>query len=1030
MKLKPNLFQRASRFVLVPSFAGVFIGASTPGVHAATWENTGTSDWNTATNWNPDGVPSGQAAIINTNTGSIATISANPTSTPGDVIVGDASGTNGLLRQTGGTLTVGSWLKIGHNGGTGVYNLTGTGTGGTYTGLSQGSGSITVNNFGNLRLGGDSTSNTTGNGTLNINTTGSVNVSNADFRVGSNGSGILNMDSGTINRTGSGVFRVGQGAGVTGLMRISGGTVNNSGEFWIGNDSGSNGTVTLSGGNIEQDSWLSIGRNGGTGVLNVSGGTLNKIATNSQIVVGDGTFAGITSTGTLNQTGGTINVAREFWIGQGSGAGSLSTGTATVSNGSLNVNSWLAVGRNGGTGTLTISGTATVDQGITDSGSNLELTNFGVGGSGTVNLNGGILTANGVAHAGGAGGTSVFNFNGGTLRARKDNTTFMQGLTTARVRDNGAVIDSGNFSVTIEQSLLRSGSFGDAGTGILRKIGAGTVTFTGSGDNAGLRARVEVGTLVLAKTSSGSVHAVGTAGGTDYALQITGGTAKLGGTNGDQIYQNSAVNMTGGTFDFAGMSEGFDGLSGSAGTITNSTAATTSTLTLGQNNSAGTQNFSGIIQNGAGTMALVKTGTGTQTLSGANTYSGGTTLNGGTLAIRNNGALGTGSLNIGTGTTLSNSDTVSHTLANNIVFGSGAGMAATFSAGSNLTLNGALSGGSSGIQITVQGAGTVAIANSGHNLGSAATPAVWTVTGGGTLALTQGNNLGNLPSAATTQVILDNGTFNTVTANASFFSARGMQVKAAGGTWLDSAGGISFDGAVANNGPFTINTSVSNATTTLNGAVSGSGSLIKSGAGTLVLSSGTNSYTGVTTVSAGKLVVNGNISSSITTTVSSTGTLGGSGTVGTLVVQAGGTLSPGNSPGTLNTGTLELQSGSTLGIEINGTTPGSGYDQLNLTGSATLAGLLSVSLGFTPTNGNLFFILMNDSTDAVNGTFSGLADGSEFNVGDQEFKISYFGDSTTSAFTGGNDVVLMAIPEPGAALLGGLGLMVLLRRRR
>jgi hypothetical protein len=183
-------------------------------------------------------------------------------------------------------------------------------------------------------------------------------------------------------------------------------------------------------------------------------------------------------------------------------------------------------------------------------------------------------------------------------------------------------------------------------------------------------------------------------------------------------------------------------------------------------------------------------------------------------------------------------------------------------------------------------------------------------------------------------------------------------------------------------------------------------------------------------VTAGKLVVNGNISTSVTTTVSNSGTLGGSGTVGSIVVQTGGTLAPGNSPGILNTGTLDLQSGSTFAIEINGITPGADYDQLNVTGSVTLAGLLNVSLGFTPTNGDLFFILLNDSNDLVNGTFSGLADSSEFTVGDQEFRISYFGNSQTSSFTGGNDVVLMAIPEPRAALLGGLGLLVLLRRRR
>ena len=60
----------------------------------------------------------------------------------------------------------------------------------------------------------------------------------------------------------------------------------------------------------------------------------------------------------------------------------------------------------------------------------------------------------------------------------------------------------------------------------------------------------------------------------------------------------------------------------------------------------------------------------------------------------------------------------------------------------------------------------------------------------------------------------------------------------------------------------------------------------------------------------------------------------------------------------------------------------------------------------------------------------GLADNAWFMAGSQWFKIGYSGDTGSNSFTGGNDVVLMAVPEPGAALLGGLGMLALLRRRR
>ncbi len=92
--------------------------------------------------------------------------------------------------------------------------------------------------------------------------------------------------------------------------------------------------------------------------------------------------------------------------------------------------------------------------------------------------------------------------------------------------------------------------------------------------------------------------------------------------------------------------------------------------------------------------------------------------------------------------------------------------------------------------------------------------------------------------------------------------------------------------------------------------ISGSGNLIKAGAGTLYLT-GTSSYTGKTYVNAGLLVVDGDITSSPDPIVASGGVLSGIGTVGSTIVQAGGTLKGGNPTGTLTiTGDLTLESGS------------------------------------------------------------------------------------------------------------------------
>jgi hypothetical protein len=184
--------------------------------------------------------------------------------------------------------------------------------------------------------------------------------------------------------------------------------------------------------------------------------------------------------------------------------------------------------------------------------------------------------------------------------------------------------------------------------------------------------------------------------------------------------------------------------------------------------------------------------------------------------------------------------------------------------------------------------------------------------------------------------------------------------------------------------------------------------------------------------------VNGNISTSVHTTVQTGATLGGSGSVGALTIDSGGFFSPGNSPGIETVNGNYIQNG-TLQVEIEGLTAGNGtgfHDQVVVNGTVTLNGALSLTSfsGFTPVNGDLIFILLNDGTDAITGTFTGLAQGDVVgNYLGKDWKISYTADSTANTFTGtlnGNDIALTAIPEPRAALLGGLGLLALLRRRR
>jgi autotransporter-associated beta strand protein len=223
--------------------------------------------------------------------------------------------------------------------------------------------------------------------------------------------------------------------------------------------------------------------------------------------------------------------------------------------------------------------------------------------------------------------------------------------------------------------------------------------------------------------------------------------------------------------------------------------------------------------------------------------------------------------------------------------------------------------------------------------------------------------------------------------------------------------------------------------------------LTKDGLGTQILS-GTNTYSGATTVKAGTLLINGSNNGAGSVIVETGATLGGTGSIaGALNVS--GTLSPGSSIETFASGALTLNPGAIFAYQVDSSAAlvvaadlmkvaGSG---LSLSGDVTLSVADLASGGGIPFAIGAKFSLINYSGSWNNGTFAyggaSLADDALFSTPNNTWQIDY-NDLTGGVNFPGEQVVgtgnsfvnITAVPEPGTTLLGALGALALLRRMR
>ena len=137
----------------------------------------------------------------------------------------------------------------------------------------------------------------------------------------------------------------------------------------------------------------------------------------------------------------------------------------------------------------------------------------------------------------------------------------------------------------------------------------------------------------------------GTTISTNSTLQTSAANVLPNGTNAASNAGDISVN---GTLDLKGTTQAINGLNGSG--VVDNTGGGVATLTIGVNNDSGT--FTGLIQDSAGGLALVKSGSGSESLRGTNTYSGGTIVNSGAITFYNASAFGTGPVTVNAESTI------------------------------------------------------------------------------------------------------------------------------------------------------------------------------------------------------------------------------------------------------------------------------------------------------------------------------------------------------------------------------------------
>ena len=761
--------------------------------------------------------------------------------------------------------------------------------------------------------------------------------------------------------------------------------VNGTGTLTVKGKSGNDSVISQNGVLVQNGGLIS----GGTSATATIQGSVGAASANANIgVYVTGTNARITS------LGGNVSVVG---LGGSTGATSTCMGVSVTTNASITA---------GGSGTVTVSGTGGAGSGNFNAGVYI------AGSTSTfITSSGGNVSVTGV---GGGTGSGIHNYGiwmelGGTITAGGSGSVTVQGT-------GGATSGNNNYGMLID----------DANTQITS--GGGNVSVTGQGGGSGA-STLNIGVFVqnaakITASGTGAVSVSGTGGnatgGSNHGVYVTTNNAQITSSSGNVSVSGQGGGTSAGDNNIGVYVLGSGSISsGGSGVVTvNGTGASTSgnsnygVYVFNTNSRIGSTNANiNITAQGGGSGTSVAN-QGLAVVDAAQVVAGGS----GNVTIQANGGAATaGGSNVGLfmqdiGTLISSSG--GNVTVNAVGGGTGTG---SNNYGVNMITNAQISAGGSGtVSVTGQGGGGTGSSNIGVRM---LNPGTRITSSGGNLSVTgiEGNGSSGIGISHTLSAELTTATNGgNITLIANSINLTGViSAQGTGNTTLRQyTNNVQIDlGSTTN----TVGGPLGLSDTELDNITAGTLIIGNANSGNITVSAAISrpASTNVQLVSGGDVVISG----------------GGFNTGGGTLL-----LDPGTSPAAVKptfNGTdvtaSTLSFASDLLITINGTTSGDGtgstYSQLNVVGAVNLTGVDLLFDGtYVPVGGNTFTIVVNDGSDAIVGTFTGLAEGatlSNFRGSGLNATISYIGGS-------GNDVVITVISLPAPNInVKGNGLSIL-----